>query len=72
MKPCRMTVITLLLALPLTDRTQSAPARMATPLVVGSVAPAFKGKDAAGRPVELKQLLKKGRRVSVRRVAAAL
>ena len=33
---------------------------IAQPLAVGTVAPAFKTRDAAGRPVELKQLLKKG------------
>ncbi|AMR26759.1 hypothetical protein A0257_06300 [Hymenobacter psoromatis] len=32
----------------------------ASALAVGTVAPAFKGQDAAGRPVELRQLLKKG------------
>lgn len=32
----------------------------ASALAVGSAAPAFKGQDAAGRPVELRQLLKKG------------
>ncbi|GAA4017852.1 peroxiredoxin-like family protein [Hymenobacter fastidiosus] len=51
---------TLALALPQASRAQQTPARTAAPLAVGSVAPAFKGKDAAGRPVELKQLLKKG------------
>ncbi len=51
---------TLALALPLASRAQQTPARTAAPLAVGSVAPAFKGLDAAGRPVELQQLLKKG------------
>lgn len=51
---------TLALALPLASHAQQTPARTAAPLAVGSVAPAFKGQDAAGRPVELKQLLKKG------------
>jgi peroxiredoxin len=51
---------TLVLAQPLASRAQQTPARTATPLAVGSVAPAFKGFDAAGQPVELKQLLKKG------------
>ncbi|GAA3954959.1 peroxiredoxin-like family protein [Hymenobacter algoricola] len=50
----------LVLALPLASRAQQTPARTASPLAVGTVAPAFKGLDAAGRPVELKQLLKKG------------
>jgi len=53
-------IITLVFALPLMGHAQSAPARTAAPLAVGSVAPAFKGLDAAGRPVELQQLLKKG------------
>ncbi len=44
---------TLVLAQPLASRAQQTPARTATPLAVGSVAPAFKGLDAAGRPVEL-------------------
>ncbi len=40
---------------------QPAPASLtASALVVGETAPAFNGQDAAGRPVELKQLLKKG------------
>ena len=47
-------------ALPVASYAQQTPSRMATPLAVGSVAPAFKGLDAAGRPVELQQLLKKG------------
>ncbi|AWM33042.1 peroxiredoxin-like family protein [Hymenobacter nivis] len=50
----------LALALPVASYAQQTPPRMATPLVVGSVAPAFKGLDAAGRPVALQQLLKKG------------
>jgi peroxiredoxin len=43
-----------------TASAQTAPARTAQPLAVGTVAPAFKTKDATGRPIELKQLLKKG------------
>ncbi|ALW86687.1 hypothetical protein AUC43_17330 [Hymenobacter sedentarius] len=39
---------------------QTAPARAAQPLAVGTAAPSFKAKDATGRPVELPQLLKKG------------
>ena len=39
---------------------QTTPARTAQALAVGTVAPAFNTKDAAGRSVELKQLLKKG------------
>lgn len=39
---------------------QTAPSRTAQALAVGTAAPAFKTKDAAGRSVELKQLLKKG------------
>lgn len=39
---------------------QTAPARAAQPLAVGSIAPAFKTKDASGQPIELKKLLKKG------------
>ena len=50
----------LFFALPLASRAQQTPARTAAPLAVGSVAPAFKGLDAASRPVELRQLLKKG------------
>jgi len=57
----RLTVTALLFsALPLAGHAQQTPARTAAPLAVGTVAPAFKGMDAAGRPVELKQLLKKG------------
>ena len=54
--PAALLVVTLSLA----GRAQQPPARTATPLAVGSVAPAFKGRDAAGRPIELQQLLKKG------------
>ncbi|NVO33407.1 peroxiredoxin-like family protein [Hymenobacter lapidiphilus] len=50
----------LFLALPLASRAQQTPVRTAAPLAVGSVAPPFKGKDAAGKTIELKQLLKKG------------
>lgn len=50
----------LVLAQPQTGRAQQNPTRTAAPLPVGSVAPDFNGMDAAGRPVELKQLLKKG------------
>lgn len=60
MNPRLLPIITLVFALPLMGQAQSAPARTAAPLAVGSVAPAFKGLDAAGRPVELQQLLKKG------------
>ncbi len=49
----------LLLAGPALAQTPAAPLT-ASALAVGSVAPAFKGHDAAGRPVELRQLLKKG------------
>lgn len=51
---------TLVLTQPLASRAQQPPARTAAPLAVGAVAPAFQGLDAAGRPVELQQLLKKG------------
>lgn len=47
-------------ALPLPGRAQQPPARTATPLAVRAAAPAFKGRDAAGQPVELRQRLKKG------------
>jgi peroxiredoxin len=40
-------------------QTPAAPL-VASALAVGETAPAFKGQDAAGRPVELRQLLKKG------------
>lgn len=49
----------LLLAAPAVAQTAPAPLT-ASALAVGDVAPAFKANDAAGRPVELKQLLKKG------------
>jgi thiol-disulfide isomerase/thioredoxin len=49
----------LLLALPALAQTTPAPFA-AVPLAVGETAPAFKGQDAAGRPVELAHLLKKG------------
>lgn len=49
----------LLLAAPAAAQTAPAPLT-ASALAVGTTAPAFKGQDAAGRPVELKQLLKKG------------
>lgn len=39
---------------------QSTTPLTAAPLKVGETAPAFRGQDAAGHPVELKQLLKKG------------
>ena len=39
---------------------QTTPPLTAAPLKVGETAPAFRGKDADGHPVELKQLLKKG------------
>ena len=48
-----------LLAGPALAQTPAAPLTAAA-LAVGTVAPAFKGQDAAGRPVELRQLLKKG------------
>ncbi len=50
----------LVLAQPQPGRAQQSPTRIAAPLPVGSVAPDFNGMDAAGRPVELRQLLKKG------------
>ena len=49
----------LLLAGPALAQTPAAPLT-ASALAVGTVAPAFKSQDAAGRPVELRQLLKKG------------
>lgn len=52
-----------LLGLSVTARAQApaaAPALMATALRVGDQAPAFNAKDANGRPVELRQLLKNG------------
>ena len=39
---------------------QTTPPLTAAPLKVGETAPAFRGQDADGHPVELKQLLKKG------------
>ena len=51
---------TFMLALPLASSAQQMPARTAAPLALGSVAPAFKGLDATGQPIELQQLLKKG------------
>ncbi|MGY3089830.1 peroxiredoxin [Hymenobacter sp. UYAg731] len=51
----------MLLAAPaLAQTTAPAPSLTASALAVGSTAPDFKGQDAAGRPVELRQLLKKG------------
>ncbi|WP_223650214.1 peroxiredoxin-like family protein [Hymenobacter psoromatis] len=49
----------LLLACSAVAQTPDAPLT-ASALAVGTVAPAFTGQDAAGRPVELRQLLKKG------------
>jgi len=49
----------LLLAASVIAQTPSAPLS-ASALAVGETAPAFKAQDAAGRSVELKQLLKKG------------
>lgn len=49
----------LLFAVPTLAQTTPTPLT-AVPLSVGEIAPAFKGQDAAGRPVELAQLLKKG------------
>ena len=49
----------LLLAVPATAQTTAAPLA-ASALAVGETAPAFHGQDAAGRSVELRQLLKKG------------
>ncbi len=49
----------LLLAAPVAAQTSPTPL-VASALSVGETAPAFKTQDAAGRPVELKQLLKKG------------
>ncbi|GAA4368683.1 peroxiredoxin-like family protein [Hymenobacter saemangeumensis] len=46
--------------LPDVVKAQPGAPRTAEPLPVGSVAPAFKAKDAKGREVELKKLLKKG------------
>lgn len=53
----------LLFATPTLDHTQpqTTPASLtASALAVGTTAPAFKGLDATGRPVELAQRLKKG------------
>ncbi|GAA4506903.1 peroxiredoxin-like family protein [Hymenobacter ginsengisoli] len=49
-----------LLLLPVASPAQQAPTRTAQPLGLGTVAPAFTGRDLAGRSVELKSLLKKG------------
>lgn len=49
----------LLLAAPAAGQSV-APSLTASALAVGTEAPAFKAKDAAGHPVELRQLLKKG------------
>lgn len=49
----------LLLAAPAAAQTPAAPLT-ASALTVGETAPAFRGQDAAGHPVELSQLLKKG------------
>ncbi len=49
----------LLLAGPALAQTPAAPLT-ASALAVGTAAPAFNGQDAAGRPVEQRQLLKKG------------
>ncbi|UOQ97270.1 AhpC/TSA family protein [Hymenobacter sp. 5317J-9] len=56
----RFTAALALLASPALAQSSPTPALTASALAVGSVAPAFKGQDAAGRPVELRQLLKKG------------
>ena len=48
-----------LLTAPVAAQTASAPLT-ASALAVGETAPAFKAQDAAGRSVELSQLLKKG------------
>ena len=50
----------LLLAAPALAQTAPAPPLTASALAVGTTAPAFKGQDAAGHSVELRQLLKKG------------
>ncbi|MEJ7664448.1 MAG: redoxin domain-containing protein [Hymenobacter sp.] len=49
----------LLLAAPAVAQS-TTPMLTASALAVGTEAPTFKGQDVAGRPVELKQLLKKG------------
>ncbi|GAB3855711.1 hypothetical protein GCM10028822_26990 [Hymenobacter terrigena] len=49
-----------LLAAPVLAQTAPVPPLTASALAVGTAAPAFKGQDAARRPVELRQLLKKG------------
>jgi peroxiredoxin len=49
----------LLLAAPALAQTAAVPLT-ASALAVGTTAPAFKGQDAAGRPVVLRQLLKNG------------
>ena len=49
----------LLLAAPAVAQSM-APSLTASALAVGTEAPAFKAKDVAGHPVELRQLLKKG------------
>lgn len=61
MKPfLNLTGALALLAVPTLAQQVPAPSLTASALAVGSIAPAFKGLDAAGRPVELRQLLKKG------------
>jgi len=49
-----------LLSLVAQAQTTTAPVLTASALRVGETAPAFKALDAAGQPVELNQLLKKG------------
>lgn len=49
-----------LLAAPALAQPAPTPPLAASALAVGTAAPAFKGQDATGRPVELRQLLKKG------------
>ena len=59
MNTLRLAALGLLLAPASMAQTPAAPL-VASALTVGETAPAFKGQDAAGRPMELRQLLKKG------------
>lgn len=58
-KSCHLTFGLLLATVPTLAQTLAAPLT-ASALAVGETAPAFKAKDATGRSIELKQLLRKG------------
>ena len=55
-----LSTASVLLALAARAEAQTSAPLVASALAVGETAPAFKGQDAAGRPVELAQLLKQG------------